>query len=143
MGEDELKEFFSSCGKVSEASVVHDRETGRSRGFGFVTFFDEFGAQEAIRKLNGSSMGGRSLMVNMAEDRKFNTGRSQTAYRSPHITESLPSSSTQRVRTVEFGPNSPPGGARRYGNNQGSDGGRPKPNERRQRRQNNYGFEQD
>lgn len=72
---DDLREAFSKYGTVTSASVAADRETGRSRGFGFVEMAD--GADEAIANLNGASMGGRSLTVNEArprEERRRSTG---------------------------------------------------------------------
>ncbi len=68
-GEDELKLAFAQCGTVSEAKVVTDRETGRSRGFGFVTMSSDQEAQGAIARWNGNVLGGRSLNVNEAVDK--------------------------------------------------------------------------
>lgn len=67
-----LREFFEAVGEVADAVVLVDRETNRSRGFGFVTMASEEGAKEAIEKLNGAEMDGRKIMVNEArpqEDR--------------------------------------------------------------------------
>jgi RNA recognition motif-containing protein len=61
---DELREMFAAYGTVTRAQVATDRETGRSRGFGFVEM--ETGADEAIAALNGAQLGGRSLTVNEA-----------------------------------------------------------------------------
>lgn len=52
----ELQQAFEACGSVTEAKVITDRETGRSRGFGFVTFEDEGSAGRAIEELNGSTL---------------------------------------------------------------------------------------
>ncbi len=65
---DELREVFGRYGQVESASVVSDRETGRSRGFGFVEMSD--GADEAIANLNGAELGGRTLTVNEARPRE-------------------------------------------------------------------------
>ena len=65
----ELEELFSAHGAVSSARVITDRETGRSRGFGFVEMDDETAADAAIRGLNGKDMGGRPLRVNEAKER--------------------------------------------------------------------------
>lgn len=65
---DDLREAFSNFGTVTRASVVSDRETGRSRGFGFVEM--EEGADEAIATLNGAQFQGRSLTVNEAKPRE-------------------------------------------------------------------------
>src|SRR5690606_16221058 len=59
---------FGAHGDVSEAKIVTDRETGRSRGFGFVTMTDDGAAQTAIRAMNGYSLEGRNLVVNEARD---------------------------------------------------------------------------
>lgn len=66
----ELSEMFSDAGAVSSATVITDRETGRSRGFGFVEMDDDEAANKAIADLNGKDMGGRPLRVNEANERK-------------------------------------------------------------------------
>src|SRR5437016_4818615 len=66
MTEDELRSMFEPYGKVDSASVVTDRDTGRSRGFGFVEMPDNGEADRAITALNGQDSGGRSLTVNEA-----------------------------------------------------------------------------
>lgn len=66
---DSLRAAFSAHGDVTDVVVVTDRETGRSRGFGFVTMGTAAAAQTAISKMNGSSVDGRSLKVNEAEER--------------------------------------------------------------------------
>jgi len=63
---DELKELFGQAGEVSSATVLSDKFTGRSRGFGFVEMADDQGAADAIEKFNGYSMGERKLVVNEA-----------------------------------------------------------------------------
>ena len=70
-----LQEAFEACGAVAEAKVVTDRDTGRSRGFGFVTFEDEASAQRAIEELDGSTLDGRSIRVDKANDRPRNDRR--------------------------------------------------------------------
>ncbi len=67
--DDELRDGFSRFGEITEAKVITDRDTGRSRGFGFVSFSDEAAAQSAISEMNGTEFGGRSIRVNEAEDR--------------------------------------------------------------------------
>ena len=64
----QLSQLFGAHGDVSEAKIVTDRETGRSRGFGFVTMTDDGAAQTAIRAMNGYSLEGRNLVVNEARD---------------------------------------------------------------------------
>ena len=66
----ELEELFGEYGSVDRAQVISDRETGRSRGFGFVEMADESEAQNAIEELNGKDFGGRQLRVNIARDRQ-------------------------------------------------------------------------
>ena len=66
--EAELEGIFSAIGSVHSVAVITDRDTGRSRGFGFVEM-DESDADRAIEELNGRDMGGRSLRVNEAEER--------------------------------------------------------------------------
>lgn len=61
--QDELKNLFAGVGAVVSASVITDRYTGRSKGFGFVEMETEEQADEAIKKLNGSDFGGRALIV--------------------------------------------------------------------------------
>ncbi len=64
--DDELEQLFAAEGTVSSAKVIFDRETGRSKGFGFVEFENDDEAKAAIEKLNGSDFGGRALVVNEA-----------------------------------------------------------------------------
>jgi len=66
---DELRELFSQAGEVENASVVEDRDTGRSRGFGFVEMATAEGAAAAIEQFNGKEFGGRNLTVNEARPR--------------------------------------------------------------------------
>ena len=65
---DDLREAFGAFGSVTSAQVVSDRDTGRSRGFGFVEMAD--GGDEAIAALNGAQLGGRTLTVNEAKPRE-------------------------------------------------------------------------
>lgn len=65
----ELRDLFAPHGEVDDAQVIMDRETGRSRGFGFVEMANDAEAQTAIRELDGSDMGGRALKVNVAKPR--------------------------------------------------------------------------
>ena len=64
-----LRAAFERFGEVLDAKVITDRDTGRSRGFGFVTFADSAAADEAIEAMNGSTLDGRTLNVNEARDR--------------------------------------------------------------------------
>lgn len=63
---DDLKQLFSTYGTVTSATVITDKMTGRSRGFGFVEFDDDSAAQAAIQALNNSQYGGRTLVVKEA-----------------------------------------------------------------------------
>lgn len=71
---DGLRAAFESCGAIAEAKVITDRDTGRSRGFGFVTFADAAGCSQAIDTMNGASLDGRELRVNEAEDKPRRSG---------------------------------------------------------------------
>ena len=69
---DELRSAFEEFGQVSSANVIQDRETGRSRGFGFVEMPDGDAAQQAIQQMNESEFQGRKLTVNEARPRQDN-----------------------------------------------------------------------
>ncbi|KAL3326306.1 hypothetical protein AABB24_037138 [Solanum stoloniferum] len=64
-----LSDAFSTYGEVVDSKIINDRETGRSRGFGFVTFKDEKSMKEAISGMNGSELDGRNITVNEAQAR--------------------------------------------------------------------------
>ena len=68
--DDSLKEFFEQIGEVERAMVAKERETGRSRGFGFVTFVDEANNQKAVDLLNGKELDGRAITVTVARPRE-------------------------------------------------------------------------
>ena len=70
MSEDELREAFAAHGEVSSAKILMDRETGRSRGFGFVEMPNQSEAEAAIAQLNGKDVGGRPLRINEARPRE-------------------------------------------------------------------------
>jgi RNA recognition motif-containing protein len=65
-----LSQAFSRFGSVKEAKVILDRDTGRSRGFGFVTLGDADEAQNAQREMDGATLDGRQIRVNEAQDRR-------------------------------------------------------------------------
>ncbi len=67
--DDGLRAAFSEYGDIREAKVIMDRETGQSRGFGFVTFDIEVDAQAALKGLDGSDLDGRKIRVNPAEEK--------------------------------------------------------------------------
>jgi RNA recognition motif-containing protein len=67
--DDGLHQAFAQFGEIVEAKVITDRETGRSRGFGFVTFANDDGATKAISEMDGTELDGRTIKVNEAEDK--------------------------------------------------------------------------
>ena len=67
--DDELKTLFEQFGAVSSAKVITDRETGRSRGFGFVEMASDDEAKEAIKGLNGKDIEGRAMSVSVAKEK--------------------------------------------------------------------------
>ena len=71
---EQLRELFSAHGEVVDAIVLTDRESGRSRGFGFVTMASDAEAQSAIEALNGMEHDGRTLRVNEARERSEGGG---------------------------------------------------------------------
>ncbi|HSN57070.1 MAG TPA: hypothetical protein VLT32_20535 [Candidatus Sulfomarinibacteraceae bacterium] len=72
--DDALHRAFSPHGEISEAVVVSDRDTGRSRGFGFVTFEDDDAADKAVAALNGTELDGRTIRVDVAQAKERNRG---------------------------------------------------------------------
>ncbi|HEY0731986.1 MAG TPA: RNA-binding protein [Chitinophagaceae bacterium] len=68
--DEDLKGFFTPYGEVTSAKVINDRETGRSRGFGFVEMTDQTASEKAIAELNDSSVDGRSIKVMEAKPRE-------------------------------------------------------------------------
>jgi cold-inducible RNA-binding protein len=74
--EAELEELFAPFGTVADAKVITDQNTGRSRGFGFVTLKNAAEGQAAIKALSGKSVGGRNLTVNEARPREERPNRS-------------------------------------------------------------------
>jgi RNA recognition motif-containing protein len=68
--EDELRGYFEEYGEVGSVAIILDKFTGKSRGFGFVEMADDQEAQKAIDALNGAEVGGRTLVVNQAEERR-------------------------------------------------------------------------
>jgi len=66
--EAQLRELFASYGEISELALIMDRDTGRPKGFGFITFADQQSAEKALEQ-NGKDLGGRALRVNIATDK--------------------------------------------------------------------------
>lgn len=85
--ESDLENAFGRFGEISEIKIITDRDTGRSRGFGFVTFADAAAADSAMEEMNGVSLDGRTITVNEARDRNrdnrgggFGGGRRRERY---------------------------------------------------------------
>ena len=74
MTTEELRACFAEVGNVTDTHIVKDRETGRARGFAFVTMATEDEATHAVAQLNGAMCGGRPLRVNVAEERSPGRG---------------------------------------------------------------------
>lgn len=72
-----LREAFEEFGEVTSAKVVMDRETGRSRGFGFVEMAEDTAASQAIEDLNGSELMGREIRVSMAKPKEENSNNNR------------------------------------------------------------------
>jgi len=72
--ESDLRSLFEPHGSIASVNVITDRETGRARGFAFVEMEESSAAENAMRALDGSDMGGRSLRVNEAQDKGGSRG---------------------------------------------------------------------
>lgn len=72
--EDQIRELFAPAGEIESVALISDRDSGRSKGFGFVEMATEEGAQEAIRQFNGYAMGSRDLTVSEARPREEGAG---------------------------------------------------------------------
>lgn len=73
--DEDLKEFFAPYGEVTSAKVITDRETGRSRGFGFVEMSDDAASKKAIAELDGATVENRSISVSEAKPREDRSSR--------------------------------------------------------------------
>ena len=78
--DEDLKEIFGAFGEVSRANVISDRETGRSKGFGFVEMTVDAEAKQAIDSLNGKDVKGRNINVNEARPRPERPQRAPRRY---------------------------------------------------------------
>ncbi len=74
VSEQSLQDTFSQCGTVESANVIMDRDSGQSKGFGFVEMSSDGEAQKAIQELNGSSLDGREITVNEARPQQKRSG---------------------------------------------------------------------
>lgn len=79
--EAELRQAFEAYGEVSSASIIKDKNTGRSRGFGFVEMPSDAEGQAAIEALNGSELGGRALKINIARPKSDQDRQSRSKRR--------------------------------------------------------------
>lgn len=75
-----LEAYFATVGEVEDAVVLTDRETGRSRGFGFVTMATDEAASTAVQQLNGTSLDGRTIKVDEARERRPRENRGGGGY---------------------------------------------------------------
>ena len=87
LNEEELAELFSQYGEVISVKIVKDQETGRAKGFGFVEMADETEGAEAIEKLDGTDVRGRSMKVNPAKPKPARTPRDE---RTDHFQRASP-----------------------------------------------------
>src|SRR5687767_15591099 len=74
--DEDLKEFFAPYGEITSAKIINDRETGQSRGFGFVEMSDDVAAKKAIAELDGATVEGRSIKVSEAKPKPERSGGS-------------------------------------------------------------------
>lgn len=76
----DLEQMFGTVGTVLSTNIIEDRDTGRSRGFGFVEMSSKEEADNAIESFNGTELGGRALLVNEAKPRENNGGGGRGGY---------------------------------------------------------------
>ena len=79
---EDLREVFAPYGEVTSAKIVNDRETGKSRGFGFVEMADETASNKAIAELNDAEIDGRTIKVTEARPKEDRPARSSSPFRS-------------------------------------------------------------
>lgn len=80
--DEDLKDFFAPYEEVTSAKIISDKETGRSRGFGFVEMSDDAAAEKAIAELHGGDVEGRTIKVMVAKPREDKPQRSNNTFRS-------------------------------------------------------------
>jgi RNA recognition motif-containing protein len=78
--DEDLKSYFADYGEVASAKVINDKETGRSRGFGFVEMPDDAAAQKAIAELDGATVDGRAIKVNVAKPREERSNNNRRSF---------------------------------------------------------------
>jgi len=116
-----LRAAFEAFGSLREARVILDRETGKSRGFGFVTFSTEEDAQNAIRQMNGAMVDGRTIRVNEAEERRGPGGPGGTRGDRPGGFSDRPGGYGDRPAGGGYGDRGGPGGGYRGSGGPGRD----------------------
>jgi RNA recognition motif-containing protein len=78
--DDDLRSYFAEYGEVTSAKVIMDKYTSRSKGFGFVEMSDEEAAKKAIAELDGATVDGRSIKVNVARPKEERTSNSKPSF---------------------------------------------------------------
>ena len=78
--DEDLQSYFADYGEVASAKVINDRETGRSRGFGFVEMTDDAAAQKAIAELDGATVDGRAIKVSEAKPREQRSNNNRRSF---------------------------------------------------------------
>ena len=78
--DEDLQSYFSDYGAVTSAKVITDKETNRSRGFGFVEMSDDAAAQKAIAELDGATVDGRAIKVTVAKPREERSGNNRKSF---------------------------------------------------------------
>lgn len=78
--DEDLREYFSEYGEVTSAKVIMDKFTNRSRGFAFVEMPDDAAAQKAIKELDGATVDGRAIKVNVARPKEERAPRQQRSF---------------------------------------------------------------
>lgn len=101
MGFQDLKELFTSCGEVVESTVVVNKYTGRSKGFGFITFANAEAAQKAIKEFDSKEVNGRNLKVNIARPMEKRDGINAEPKEETKPKESKPEEPTPETKTEE------------------------------------------
>ena len=78
--DEDLRSYFADYGEVSSAKVINDKETGRSRGFGFVEMPDNAAAQKAMTELDGATVDGRAIKVSEAKPREQRSNNNRRSF---------------------------------------------------------------
>ena len=73
--EQELGDFFAQAGDIEDVKIITDRQTGRSKGFGFITYADSEGAKKAVEELDDKELDGRNVKVNFAKEKERRDNR--------------------------------------------------------------------